>query len=378
MVPGCIKVPSALDQLQAARLDRTGRSADEHLVNEFVRVAREAYRSRYSGLVGVYLPLAAIEFTLYFMRYPAGALEGLPLGTAVAFHAIRGLLVVAAIVAPRRFERYAGVAFATIAAQLVVMVRAADDPDSSLYFVAALIGVAVAFASFTSIANGLLVAVCTGASISAAVYSTTDPVAIAAVQSMFAGLLLTASPLAVVWFRHNLQGARQRAEDQAHTDSLTGLLNRRGAVERMSAVVADARAQDNAVVVMVADVDHFKRINDRHGHGVGDAVLASVAAALKGSVRASDLVCRAGGEEFMVVLSATPDAGGLLAERIRAAVPLATEPTPVNITIGVCSSTPPPSPLDDVEWALGLVDRADRFLYDAKSAGRNRVLVGSI
>jgi diguanylate cyclase (GGDEF)-like protein len=126
--------------------------------------------------------------------------------------------------------------------------------------------------------------------------------------------------------------------------------------------------------VLLLDLDHFKRVNDTHGHRVGDSVLQVVADTLRASLRATDIAGRYGGEEFLVVLPQTDLAGaGVLAERVRVAIEETAidvggaEPLSVTVSVGVAA-------LDEAaRSAEQLVERADAALYGAKDAGRNRV-----
>jgi diguanylate cyclase (GGDEF)-like protein len=149
----------------------------------------------------------------------------------------------------------------------------------------------------------------------------------------------------------------------ARVDDLTGLPNRRAVREALEGLV---RAGSGAVVL--ADVDHFKRLNDMHGHEIGDEALRAVARALQLGVRSDDLVGRWGGEEFLVVLrGADRLSASEVAERCREAVTSAYPPVPVTASFGVAELT-----AAGVEDALR---RADAALYDAKHAGRNTVAV---
>jgi diguanylate cyclase (GGDEF)-like protein len=172
---------------------------------------------------------------------------------------------------------------------------------------------------------------------------------------------------------------RDRSEAQAlllaTTDALTGCLNRRALEERLAGELAYARRQRSPLGVVLVDLDHFKAINDGHGHDVGDRVLQHTARALKATVRVSDVVARMGGEEFCVVLrDADARRSAELAERLRRAIatpvdggPEALRPT---ASFGVTSFDAARE-----EGMDAVFRRADQALYRAKHAGRNRVEV---
>lgn len=168
-----------------------------------------------------------------------------------------------------------------------------------------------------------------------------------------------------------------RALDFAAThDGLTQLFTRRHALELALQVRAMARRQEQDYSLILIDVDHFKNVNDRYGHGAGDAVLQGIAAALQQAGRKSDLVGRYGGEEFIVVLPATDaDGATLAAERLRQAVAsrvfsVVDQVVPVTISLGYIS--------DDGHQRLeDLLNAADQALYRAKAAGRNCLVQAS-
>lgn len=159
-------------------------------------------------------------------------------------------------------------------------------------------------------------------------------------------------------------------QEMANIDVLTGLLNRRSGQVALEVELKRAGVSGASVSLAVGDVDFFKKINDRHGHAVGDDVLRSVAASLRGGMRDSDFAVRWGGEEFLILLpDASLDDAMLLAERIRNLV--ATTPQvasePVTMSFGVGQWRPG-------ESAAAFVERVDAAMYEAKAGGRNRVV----
>jgi diguanylate cyclase (GGDEF)-like protein len=119
----------------------------------------------------------------------------------------------------------------------------------------------------------------------------------------------------------------------------------------------------------VVDIDHFKQVNDRHGHLLGDRALRAVADAISDSIRAGDVAIRYGGEEFLVVLPQTRlDAGFDVAERIRERVVATKIPFPIAVSIGIAAGHP------DEDRPEAVFERADQALYRAKTGGRNRVI----
>ena len=167
-----------------------------------------------------------------------------------------------------------------------------------------------------------------------------------------------------------LTEANTRLQQLALTDVLTELPNRRAAMERLEQEWSSAQRNKRPLVCMVIDVDNFKTINDKFGHPVGDLALKTVAYTLRHAARAQDMVCRFGGEEFLVICADTDiDAAYLCAERLRlqvAAVKVENLSLQMTISIGVSISGS--GTLDE------LLSRADRSLYAAKQAGRNRTV----
>jgi diguanylate cyclase (GGDEF)-like protein len=159
------------------------------------------------------------------------------------------------------------------------------------------------------------------------------------------------------------------------TDPLTGLRNRRHLVDQAPRVWRQARRDGTRVAAMVLDLDHFKRLNDAHGHAAGDAVLRAVAAALSATVRPTDVLARTGGEELVVLgLVSDPDEAARLAERLRTAVAGGRTPEGHTVTASIGIALTRPADGEDPTSALWrLIDRADVAMYEAKRQGRNRV-----
>lgn len=165
-------------------------------------------------------------------------------------------------------------------------------------------------------------------------------------------------------------------EKRAHIDGLSGLANRRALEERMQSEWAFHQRHGGPLAVLIADLDHFKQVNDRYGHAAGDEVLRRVAEALSDTVRNSDMAARYGGEEFVAV-AARCDTAGILktAERFRhrLAMPPAGHPghefIRVTVSIGVAAV-----PDQAAGSAAELLARADEALYAAKALGRDRVV----
>lgn len=167
----------------------------------------------------------------------------------------------------------------------------------------------------------------------------------------------------------------EESQRQARIDALTGLLNRRAFLPALEIEVARAARYRTGLGVLLIDVDHFKAINDRHGHGAGDQVLSGLGRLLASTLRNVDVVARWGGEEFVAMLPSSDVEGARrAAERVRAAAAALSVTTPsgealhVTISVGVAVH-------QSADTADGLVDRADRAMYLAKTGGRNRVEV---
>ncbi|KPK65900.1 MAG: hypothetical protein AMK73_01570 [Planctomycetes bacterium SM23_32] len=157
-------------------------------------------------------------------------------------------------------------------------------------------------------------------------------------------------------------------EELSVTDELTCIANRRRFAQKLAEEVCRSGRTGHILALLMADLDHFKRVNDELGHQVGDDVLRRCAACLKGNLRTTDFVARYGGEEFCVLLLETsPEGARHAAERLRLAVAAEPDPMP-TISIGLAVWEP------GME-ADELLSRADEAMYAAKQAGRNRVVL---
>jgi two-component system cell cycle response regulator len=167
---------------------------------------------------------------------------------------------------------------------------------------------------------------------------------------------------------------REKMYDKALRDGPTGAYNKRHFLDRLPSEIAFAQRHGTPLSMLMIDIDHFKKVNDSCGHLAGDYVLAKVAAAIMGAVRAEDLFARYGGEEFCVLCrDATLDNARALAERLRRIIETSAfvcngHGIPITISVGVASWS------DGSDGGEQLILDADAALYDAKRAGRNRVV----
>ena len=170
--------------------------------------------------------------------------------------------------------------------------------------------------------------------------------------------------------------AEKQLTHLATTDPLTGLHNRRSMTDLATYEIVQRKRHGEALSVVLADVDHFKQINDRHGHEVGDAVLAAISLALREAVREQDSIGRWGGEEFLILMpQASAEQARQVAERLREQVRQMVftpggEPIQISMTLGV-SSHLRDEPLDQ------LIRRADEALYRGKAQGRDQVVLAT-
>ena len=172
-----------------------------------------------------------------------------------------------------------------------------------------------------------------------------------------------------------LAQALEQIRQLATHDDLTGLLNRRAMLDRMQLEQRRSLRSGSPLLIAQLDIDHFKAVNDTHGHAAGDLVLQSFADTVRRNVRDTDVLARWGGEEFVLLLCDTPASDAVtLMERLRQAVqamqvPVAQggQPITVTVSIGLARHTP-------ADPLAGTLERADRALYAAKAGGRNRVV----
>ena len=179
--------------------------------------------------------------------------------------------------------------------------------------------------------------------------------------------------------KREVEKKRDELQELATRDPLTGCLNRRSAFARLDKLFLEARASEQPLCCIMTDIDHFKLFNDRHGHAVGDQVLQAVTRSLGSALREVDLLCRYGGEEFLIILPGVdPVQACAVAERLRVDVQTragasirTTSGLEVTSSFGVATLAP------DITDPAQMIDRADQALYRAKKGGRNCVMTYS-
>ncbi len=173
-----------------------------------------------------------------------------------------------------------------------------------------------------------------------------------------------------------LKKSNELLRELSYTDPLTRLYNRRYLMDALVKEFQRAGRKKGFLSLALLDIDHFKAINDTHGHQQGDAVLTALAAVVQGELRSYDIVARYGGEEFIALLPDTSPADGIaVAERLRAAVERMVFPPPlgqlrVTVSLGVAAY-----PAGGIATVNDLIREADAALYRAKNGGRNRVVL---
>jgi len=207
--------------------------------------------------------------------------------------------------------------------------------------------------------------------ISAVVARAAEKIKLAAENQRFVGMLQEKTA--------QLEALNASLRDLASRDGLTGLYNHRFLRDALERETARGKRHTRQFSLLIVDVDHFKRFNDSFGHLAGDEALLRVADVLRANSRASCVAARYGGEEFVLLVPEVDRPGALIvAERIRAGVrdsavsdPLTGAARPLTVSIGVATFP------DDATDANRLIDRADRALYAAKEAGRDRVVLAT-
>jgi diguanylate cyclase (GGDEF)-like protein len=184
------------------------------------------------------------------------------------------------------------------------------------------------------------------------------------------GVLIVAGALVIWDLSADTERANRRWRELSLTDELTGAGNRRYCLHRLNQEIARATRYRHPLALVLIDVDHFKEVNDRHGHDVGDAVLKEMCRVIQSQSRTESALCRYGGDEFAILLpEASWEGGRVYADRIRAAVGRTAFPhgQPVTISVGLAAFP------DDAPSPEALIKAADNSLYAAKAGGRNRV-----
>ena len=166
-------------------------------------------------------------------------------------------------------------------------------------------------------------------------------------------------------------GQRDRLRRLALTDQLTGVYNRHYLAQIAKRRIAEAERLGVPLTLLVIDIDHFKRVNDTHGHETGDVVLAETAAVIRAACRQGDIIARTGGEEFVLLLiNMERDAAAAFSERLRTRIEEARPADiPITVSIGVTDTS-----ANSAHTFKSLFRAADEALYEAKGAGRNRVV----
>jgi diguanylate cyclase (GGDEF)-like protein len=187
--------------------------------------------------------------------------------------------------------------------------------------------------------------------------------------------LIGLAVLHIVLLRRELDAAVDRAHHLATSDTLTGLLNRRGLAERSVPLLRSAGRRGELIAAVVLDLDHFKRINDTMGHATGDTALVAVAGSLASAARAGDLVVRLGGEEVALLgVVRTGAEAAALAERLRLQVRQDGAPWALTTSAGIAVALADAADGEEADLLARLLAEADRCLYLAKAAGRDRVV----
>jgi diguanylate cyclase (GGDEF)-like protein len=294
-----------------------------------------------------------------------------------------GTLVGAAAVA--RFGANAGAVLgAALAGDLTTasLVPTVADPHAATPLIAGAAVSTVYVALFGS-RSALLVQVLAAAAANSVILAAAgDPIPGRWIHLAVATYATAGVAVVVQVLRRRLDQAIASERDLATTDALTGVANRRGLTSRAAGLAGKAVEHGASIGALVADLDHFKEVNDRYGHAEGDRVLVGATDAIRECLHSADVVCRLGGEEFAIVTTFTTPADlADLAERIRLRVAHACTAWSVTVSIGAAWAPTPerhesPGGADGAaEYLWSLVDAADDLMFAAKRAGRNRTMI---
>ncbi|MEO8778890.1 MAG: GGDEF domain-containing protein [Rhodanobacter sp.] len=234
----------------------------------------------------------------------------------------------------------------------------------TLYLLMGFSRAAVLFCGSFAIALYLVVAWLTPGGLHSAAFAMQVVVLVVAVFMVFLGAVAREERQEV------LEAVQRQLSVLATTDGLTGCLNQQAFTHLTATEVTRAVRYQHDISMLALDVDHFKSINDEHGHLIGDEVLRQLGAALRANVRGTDIVARVGGDELLVLCPETGlNAATEMAERLRSSARQLQVPARVTLSVGICTlrpNTPDPQPLREY---------ADRALYEAKQQGRDRYVV---
>jgi len=252
-------------------------------------------------------------------------------------------------------------------------------PGMLAFVVPGLLWCALSYSPFVSSLLSLVVCLWTMAGVATGVLNFT-PAHASDVFSLRVGVtLLALGPLAVACASAARAEALRRLDHAVRHDDLTGVLARRALLKQGDRLLVRYQRESTGLAVMMVDVDHFKQVNDQHGHGAGDRLLVSIAQTMARALRPHDALGRMGGEEFAAVLpGVSPTEAQAIAERVRSAVehqaldPVEDGPQRATVSIGLVHSATMGSDADMDTLLLA----ADAALYRAKAEGRNRVMVG--
>lgn len=260
------------------------------------------------------------------------------------------------------------IAFAVVLAQVLIAIAVALTGSAEspilLVFLLGIVGLPARFGTTRVIGAGLLLTV-------VLIFGSTAGVDPSGFADNPAPVIVTAAAcFGLVAFAHALMQAESQKRSEAGFDLLTGLPNRRGLEAGFEDLRAEALRTGTPLSLLLCDLDLFKSVNDRHGHQQGDAVLVGTAAAIRDSLRPTELAYRVGGEEFLVLLPGCDLGRGVaVAERVRTAIEAARPGgLPVTVSVGLGSASGEKIDFDELFAA------ADAALYEAKRRGRNRVV----